>query len=542
MAEGRATYKIDVDTRGAQASLDGVVKGALPKFEKLSGSINAAASQIGGLGGVVGKTLGTFKQFGEAFMVGGPFGVGLAAGVVAVGYLINKFGEGERAVQKFRDANREAMADFLGDVEQAAADAEERLAAFGKTADRMRAERASMLVFSAAEVSDDAATRRKELMKDEEKLALMSRISHADRMRMSIGDQQRFHAELKSLKNGQEARLEYIEGLKETEKNADKAAAAHIRERDALNELVNKQDEKVRSDKARIAAEREEAEFWSNFDQARANTMKGVDGGLAEQPRLKMSKGGFGEEPVSPLIAFDPDEEAAMQRRAEKHSEMMETISKNERKFVDEEAEYRRAVEFALREERIKGNQWIVETMKDALLEYVQFSQSVIMQSFDLTLDAIETIAAGQEVSLESMAAGFVKSIGRQLVAIGLTQTFEGTGHIIRGGISGDPRAIAGGLGLVALGTTAMSVGGAMAVTGAVASGMISGAAGGGGGGGGSGSSTMRPSRREGIGGGDDGGRSVTIVYNGGTFLGDSRQHERDRRRHMSNVFVPGVA
>ena len=536
MAEGRATYKIDVDARGAQASLDGVVKGALPKFEKLSGSINAAAGQIGGLGGVVGKTLGTFKQFGEAFMVGGPIGVGIAAGVVGIGYLVDKFGEGERAVKKFRDANREAMAGFVGDVERAAVDAEERLAAFGRTADQMRAERAALLLEASIEVGDDARKRAAELKADEEKYQTMLSIGQSKRTKMSIDDQRRFRDELKALSDTRDGRVEYLKQLDETAKGADASAAAHMRERDALAQLIEKEESrtksvgKTKSGRTDVSAgvEQPRSFYSSSFDDDIAR----IDRDIAFETK---------EHAIKMRLEDENDEKASIARRAQLKIETAQKIAENEKKFADEEAEYRRAVEFALREERIKGNQWIVETMKDALLEYVQFSQSVILQSFDLTLDAIETIAAGQEVSLESMAAGFVKSIGRQLVAIGLTQTFEGTGHIIRGGISGDPRAIAGGLGLVALGTTAMSVGGAMAVTGAVASGMISGAAGGGGGGGGA-SSTMRPSRsREGV-GGDDGGRSVTIVYNGGTFLGDSRQHERDRRRHMSNVFVPGVA
>jgi hypothetical protein len=504
MAEGRATYKIDVDARGAQASLDGVVKGALPKFEKLSGSINAAASSFGGLGGQAGKTFGLVKQLGESFLQTGVFGLGIAAGVLAISHVVKKMDEAKERSEALAKSLTDAQARALGIVTQSYKDMGAELAALSGRSAEYRVEQAA-LAAQTAKIAADEAERRERAAG-----SAARRAEDGGPINRIFGIQTD----------------EQIKAQEEWTKASGEAAIARAQLTDATNDL--------RAAEASLFVSREKG------------TAPGKGGGKSAAEREReITRGSFQSQ--GPGVAENLRLERELQGKEEVSAAEFEARIAEQRETSRAETmqRIRMQAEEDVAARRIDVEQQTADEIgriqQGIFAQYVDMAQGAVMSVSGMFFDSLEALAAGQKVSFEEMAAGFIRNIGEQLVAIGVRNVFEGAGMIAAGIGSSNPQLISGGSMMVANGLAAGAAGAAMAASGAVAQGALS-ARSGGGGGGGSGSSTMRPSRREGMGGGDDGGRSVTIVYNGGTFLGDSRQHERDRRRHMSNVFVPGVA
>lgn len=512
MAEGRATYKIDVDARGAQASLDGVVKGALPKFEKLSGSINAAASQLGGLGGAMGKTLGTAKQFGEAFLVSGPIGLGIAAGVLAVSALVEKMAEARERSESLAKSLSDAQARALGVVTQSYKDMGAELAALSGRSAEYRVEQAA-LAAQAAKIAAAAADQRERAAGSSAR-----RAEDGGPIHRIFGIQTD----------------EQIKAQEEWTKASGEAAEARAAMTAATNDL-------------RVA----EAALFVARERGTAPKGGGKGSGAAARER-EITRGSF--QSFGPGVDANLRNERELQGKTEVSAWELDMIAASKaaarQSVIDdkEAANERKRIAKDLAEEQKKiakeRADFERELNKQMFGEYVDLAQSALLSTSSMFFDVIEQIAAGQEVAFDKMAAGFIRNVGEQLLAIGVRQVFEGAGYIASGVATSNPALVSGGAQLVAVGLATGSAGAAMATSGAVAQGMISAGQSGGGSSSASGGVSRTPSRREGS--YDDGSRAYTIVYNGGTFLGDpsegARKFERNRRRASSEVHIPGMA
>ena len=147
-------------------------------------------------------------------------------------------------------------------------------------------------------------------------------------------------------------------------------------------------------------------------------------------------------------------------------------------------------------------------------------------QAFSSLLDVLETLVAGGDVAWGQLAAGFIKSVGQQILGQGIGDILKGTSMLITS-VGLNPQAHA----LMAHGGIEVAIGGAMAASGAVAAGMATaaGAPGGGGGGGGGGGSSAAGSFAAGSSGrswGDahsrGGGGDVIVNLHGPVYDGPS--------------------
>lgn len=577
MAEGRATYEIKVDARGAQQTLDGVVKGALPGFEKLSGSINAATGLLGGMGGVAGKAFGTIKQMGEAFLVGGPVGIGLAAGAVAIGLIAEKWYESENAAQAAADAAAKHGNEIENTYVDAVKEGTKQLKALndeletlglGSTQKRLLAEEKARV-----DLIDSIEKRESELadFKAQAAEVTLAQIdAEQERRRKNNTESANYRKGQKELDRiAAEERKALIDPL-EKEINARERALEHERNQLEISEKrfstltdiaagearIEKEKEEARArekaasdaksrrdrdaSEARRKQAQEEDDFFRRLEEARRNTMKGVEGGIGDAPRLQSSTMGIGD------VQRSPTEIASESSFAMAEKEKTKLLAKElkERKKIEEEAEKQRA-------ERYRDNQEILMGyLKSAMTDYAMLIQSTISSGFEQYLDVVESFAAGQEVQFDAIAAGFIRSVGTQLAGIGIKQLFEGGGALAMGMLPGGQAHIPGALMLLSSGSAALAAGTAMATTGAVWQGTITRSAGGGAGSGGGGSSSSAPTGRTSSRGRDSGvpddSQNVSMVIIGGTFLGDpsdgARRFEQNRRRQLRNVHVTGMA
>lgn len=521
MAEGRATYKIDVDARGAQASLDGVVKGALPGVEKLSGSLNAAASNLGGLGGQAGKTFGLVKQLGESFLQTGVFGLGIAAGVLAISHVVKKMDEAKERSEALAKSLTDAQARALGIVTQSYKDMGAELAALSGRSAEYRVEQAT-LAAQTAKIAADEAERRERAAG-----SAARRVDDSGPLGRIFGIQSD----------------EQIKAQEEWTKASSEAAIARAQLTDATNDL--------RAAEASLFVSREKGTAPGKGGGGAAAREREVTASIVAQSNIedeqdaaiKARREKYEADELDSLIAGTEAHAQAKIDAEERHGDVMKKVRDEARKADRENQKEMLALAKKTAKEKADAEKDALKSVSDAhrahFQQYEDLAVSSMIAVSGMFFDALEQMAAGQKVMLDVQIARFIRSVGEQMIAIGIRGLAEAAI------ISLNPMTPGAGGPMAAASVLAIAGGAAMATGGAVAAGMFTRNAAGGGvssGGGGGGSSIARPSRRrEGV-GGDGDGRSVTIVYNGGTFLGDSRQHERDRRRHMSNVFVPGVA
>jgi len=525
MAQGRATYEIKVDARGAQQTLDGVVKGQAEKFGKLSGAINAATGQLGGMGGVAGKTLGTLKSMGEAFLVGGPIGIGLAIGAVAIGKIAEKWKESEEAAQSALTRTRETVEAVAGDIQ--------------KLVDGL--DRQLVGILGKAGIEEPTIMLEKQRQKVQELKEELSDLESTTAVQWAKA----LRGPMMTAHEDFARQLDYTRGRIEEEEMAFLAAA------DAAEEYAAKLGVVKRA--------------------AAATTTKG---GTTRTPRGAGAEITTRESLTADGLTFAErdardTQEAAI--RAEKHSRMLATIAKNEEAWASDmratdteifnerekektaiaerEAEERRKIEEEAEKQRIDNYERSAEIVMGHAMsmmnDYSALVHSAITSGFDQYLDVVEAFAAGQKVQFDVIAAGFIRHIGTQVAGLGIKQLFEGGGAMAAALLPGGQANIPGALALLASGSAALAAGTAMATTGAVWQGTIARNAGGGGGGSSTATAGRTPTRERERGMPDD-SKNVGITIIGGTFLGDpsdsARRFEQSRRRSLRNVHVTGMA
>jgi hypothetical protein len=507
MAEGRATYEIKVDARGAQQTLDGVVKSAQPKFEKLAGTINAVTSMTGGLGGAVGKAAGALSQMGGLFLAGGPVGIGLAAGVAIFGSLAGKMREAEEQSAALAKSLSEAQRQSVDDIAASYGDLSRELAALaGRSADYR------------LEVARLAKTQAE------------AHAAETERMQSSAGA-----AFMRA--RGDRGVIGSIMDIKSDEEiEAEKAwTQATIAATGARTQLAKATNELTAAEAARwVATERGSPSKPGGGGSSRRGAT--VGGGIIGQ------------------IDIEAEQDAAIAARRLKAEsdaldEMIAITEANEAQRLAAMESVRRmdvadyeATELEKRDIASESHEHFMSLAG----EYADFAQSSISSVFSTYLDVVEQAAAGQEIAFEQLAAAFIRNMGTQIFGIGLKSVFEGSAAIASGVVNGNPAAITGGIKLLAVGGAAMAAGGAMATTGAIAQGRFSASAGSGGGSSSSSASTSRTSSRGRDSGVPDDSQNVSMVIIGGTFLGDpsdgARRFEQNRRRQLRNVHVAGMA
>jgi hypothetical protein len=513
MAVARGTYEIDIDARKAEAGFRNLTKGATPGLEKMSGAINALSGQVGGLGGVVGKSVGTLKQFGEAFLATGPIGLGIAAGVVGVGYLADAWLKSEKAAEDALTRTRETVELVAGDIQ--------------KLVDGL--DRQLVNILGKAGVDEPTIILEKQRQKVEELKAELADLESTTAVQWARA----LGGPMMSAQEEFADQLAFTRGRIEEEEMALLAAA------DAAEEYATKLGIVKR------------AEGGTTPTKPRTGR-----GGTSRIPGVTAEITGRESLTSEGLTFAERDERDAKDAivRAEKKSAMFQKIAENEAKFdadqrrLETEAfnaaeEYKRDQIEETAKAKIEAERRASEAQKQMFVDvahtYAALMQGAIMQTFDMAMDLTEKMFAREEINAQEVAAAFMKSIGRQLFGIGLTQTFEGAGAVIQGAITNDPKAIAGGVALMSLGGHAMAAGGALAGGGAAMSGMARANAGGAGGGG---RASTGVGRRREQGSRDMPSSAVTIVFGAGSaVMGDPTNRaltlDRDAARARQNVW-----
>jgi hypothetical protein len=502
-------YTIDLDASAAKQSLSDFARTSQAPLQKVGGAINSLAGQVGGLGGAFSGVLGVAKNFGEAFLAGGPVGVGIAVGAVAIGKLAESWRASEKAAEEALEKTRET-------VERVANEINGLTEGLNKQIIKLAGVDEAELAF------EKQRQKVAELNEEIEDLVDTGFTKWAQALKGTGSDvnfgnaQEKFNEQLSFMRSRlEDESFALIEASDKLEEHRSKLA------------LVERLTNRVTVAKTKSAkAIKEEKKEVKAASRAFEEDMARIERDIAFE--TKEAKIRAAQE------AHDKRRELDRQMHDEERASAMRAIEEKKNK----EKEYRDAVE----EYRRQSSEREKEMIRDVVQVYIDLTQGALMMVFDSTIDVLEKIAAKEEINAVQIAAAFMKSIGRQLFGIGLTQTFEGAGHIIRGAISSDPRAIAGGVGLVALGNSAMAAGAALAGGGAVIAGANRASTSTGGGGGGGGSSRMVGSRRERD---DDRGvrdSGVTIVFGpGSAALGDPTNRaltlDRDARRARANVW-----
>lgn len=274
--------------------------------------------------------------------------------------------------------------------------------------------------------------------------------------------------------------------------------------------------------------------FYSELGTGGAADLADLDAALAEEARIRQEAEEAQEARIDAMNA------ASVSKRKSLADEARKAAEANAKALIKikaaEEKEKTRLAAEAQAEQQANMRRGVDVTLGIA--------ESAVSRVFGNYLDAVESAAAGQQIAFDQMAAGFVKATGQQIMGIGSKFFFEGAGNVAMGLLPGGQANVPGGLAMMAVGASAMAAGGVMATTGAVASGLISKRDAAAGGGGGSRSTGGGASGRRGRGGaGAAGGEApITIVFQGGTHLGDTteraRTMARDRARATRNVYL----
>jgi len=165
-----------------------------------------------------------------------------------------------------------------------------------------------------------------------------------------------------------------------------------------------------------------------------------------------------------------------------------------------------------------------IESSAQQQMQAYQLAASAGSQALDLLMGAVEKLIAGQDVAWAQMAAGFVKSIGRQIMGQGIADVLKGTSMLLTS-FGVNPQAHA----LISHGGVEMGIGGAMMASGAIVAGLTAG-----GGGGGGGAPSLGDTAQQiagdfagGVGGGSASGssggggdKSITIILQGPVYDG----------------------
>lgn len=507
------------------------LKGFQEGVEKAATATTGMTSALGGMGGKAGAAYGAISNLASAFLAGGPLVVGLAATSWIAGHVADKFLKAKEASETLGHSIDDAILSRQQSVNSTLEGWQQRLDDFGKSATKAARDQAAAQL-AIAEASESQGRGHLGQLRVQESKIADREVSRWD-VEAKIKKQQdlalvRDRIATQEMLNKSDR--ESIDGLRQTIKTIDA--------------LIKKEEEAEAKRKARIAREARE--------KARASAGLGYDHGGNIGAALRAQREAEGKTEVTAaefdaILEAQSRVDAGYEHSAGVAAELALKRELEGKKQLASAQEYEAALTEMSDERRHVEEQRTlahVNLMKGAWADYYQFIQSGAMSAFSMYLDIVEQSAAGQKIQFESLAASFIKSLGVQLFGIGLGQTFEGAGAILEGIIKNDPKAIGAGGALVSLGTQAMAVGGAMATTGAVMSGRIA-AAGGGGGSSSGGRLESRDRERRARGGGGDGdGQSVTIVYNGGTHLGDPTERAvtmaRDARRVTREVIMPG--
>lgn len=546
---------------GAVDAGSGGLKRFQERVEKTATATSGLASAFGGMGNKAGAAFGAVSNLASAFMGGGAVAVGLSLAAAAVGLVVQRYTEAQKAAEDSAKAFAEFSNKLYTDLRDPVRAANEEL-------ESLRAQLDALGL---------TTTGAKQLANERERVKLQESILKGE---TEI-------AELRATSSDEElaALNKYNEGMREAAQLGSNSMRGVVQSTLAeqfetakksfslLDKEVSAREEALRADRDRLDILEDQAAVLTDIAAREKKIKDDAKASADEKARERGKKKHKVTGEVVSAVLIDPDtgmtpaEIAASDReqatkRAATHNKMLETMAANEKAWAKEMRESREAEDAAYTEWRLAQKEadikaghdqmiaqqertaGAVDMMKGLWADYYAFIQSGAMSAFSTYLDVVEMAAAGQEIKFEALAASFIKQMGVQLFGIGLQQTFQGAGAILEGTIKNDPKAIGAGVALVSLGTQAMAVGGAMATGGAIASGRISASSGGGGGGGGGRlESRDRERRARGGGVGANGEQSVTIVFNGGTHLGDpterARSLARDGRRASREVYIP---
>lgn len=550
-ASERAVFVLDLDASRAEQELSRFrgrmpvfadqlergglgLKGFQERVEKSATAISGFGSVMHGTGAQAGAFFGAVSNISTAFIAGGPLLVGVVAVTTGVSYLAEAFGDAKKKADEARQAAGEAINALADQIAKENENLEKRVAEglFGK---------GGSFVKGMEQLKQEARGLQREIAE----LTNEGAVGWSEKVGVTVNRQEAWLAQIKEL----ELRLE--------EKQLAIIAASDEMERyNELSGLAAKFDqrEKNAADKLREALSKLKAERKALAAETILVEGEGTefDAWLSQAMDRQAEISAFREaEAAADAQMFDAWLSASMSKQEDLAKAKQNLL---EKMFADAS---RAAVAAKEREEEDKLKLAEDAARKEAdfkmrlVNDVTSFASSAAMSAFGSFLDVVEDAAAGQEIAFAKVASAFIKNMGMQIMGIGIRYTAEGAGALASALIPGQQANAAGGAAMLALGLAATSVGGGMALTGAVSSGLAARMSGGGGGGGGAGGrGGVRPTvGTVGSRGGSDRAvgqepGSLTIVFNGGTHLGDSTERartlRRDHQRASRNIYLPG--
>ena len=562
------------------------LKGFQTSAEKMATAVTGASSVLGGLGAQAGATTGLVANLAAALLVpGGGLVAGLAIATTAAAAALSKLSaleEEERAAaQAARDLAKdldEQTAKSLEAVEDAARDAATALATF-KVAQETGISSFSSLEGPAARIRDLELEKKRLRNHDMENKALEKRNKlHALELKIKAGITGQ--TENDSIKLRSQAAKDRA-SLQESIALLEKEVATRHSRRAAIDGEIKAANQAFRAAqqmataRAREEAARDAEREAREAERARREASRGGGSGgrvvdfearkKRIEDRLRSEAEARHRKAVADSAAgmFDLDaanaDVEAQITRAEKAADARIEAEKRavngilaELRFLDQQRKLLSDEEFGTREaaleRRLAGHlsneQAITALTERGIARRVEAEeraaeqiakkqewlqrvvQATVTTTVALTQDVLNILITEHENTAQKVAAAVLQGIGTQLVGLGTQAIFEGAAMLLRP--TPDPRGAA----LIGVGIAAVGAGVGMGAAGTAISASVAGDSAGAGGGGG-GERYVGGVKRYGARGQVDGDGKVTVVYVGGTIIGENSEAARHTHKNL---------
>ncbi len=393
---------------------------AQPKIEKTATLLSGLSSVAGGAGGKVAAVTGALANIGVVLGSGGLLGIGLTAATFAVGVLAEKWFD----VKDGAEAAEVAQVRATDGVIEAAKRRIEQL-----NADALRLARGTERI---SQTLTDAISSQEAAVVDA-----------AEKVKTAIADGAA-REEVDKLQAAHRAELEVLDDLKVVRADARDAQEDHSR----ATKIAEK-----RSKDRRAALKREAAAL-----RALATAERDLAQEREEQMRVEIAAG------------VDPDVDKARREREKKEVQDAENelnrIRTDAQKDVDKATAYHEDLQRRHKKATTHFHHQQYKERERHVLEYLAVVQSASIAAHGVAMSTLEELVAGNEVAFGQIAGAFLRSIGTQLVGIGVKAIFEGAAN------SANPYAPGSGAGQIAAGSAAVAAGTALGASGAVMSGI----------------------------------------------------------------------